>query len=427
MIPVGLSRSHEPAAAAEEHSDYLATEAHYLSLANRILAALRSGGVILVTGVPPAIPQALSEALRKSTRSRSTVIDIACDAGLNSEELSRATSAFMALPPGGGPTGDTQSAASGPPIFVFADADRLPDERLREIVEFTGDTGERGIAALLLARSSFRARLEEEALQVLKGRLVARFEFQELGPDEGIEFLRHQLAARQTRHEPRGVPAGALRGLTALVVLLTLGIGAFVFLQHHSAGESPAHPSIQQAVVPASAPGETPTAASGPVAPRLSATAAVPQPVPLTQETSPRDEMAAMGRQATSPTPEPTPVPPPSEGQQTPSREIAGLVTRGDGFLSAGDVASARLFYERAADAGSAAAALRLGATFDPGFLSRTGIRGISGDAAQAASWYHRARDLGDPVADRLQRLDRQRAGEPRSGGSTANTRAPSR
>ena len=109
-------------------------------------------------------------------------------------------------------------------------------------------------------------------------------------------------------------------------------------------------------------------------------------------------------------------MPPTLADQHPPSAEIAALVSRGDGFLRAGDITSARLFYERAADAGNASAALRLGATFDPGFLSRAGIRGITGDPAQAASWYRRARELGDAAAaDRLKGLDRQSSGEPNS------------
>ena len=91
------------------------------------------------------------------------------------------------------------------------------------------------------------------------------------------------------------------------------------------------------------------------------------------------------------------------------SAEIAALVARGDAFLSAGDIASARLFYERAADAGNGGAALRLGATFDPNFLGRAGVRGNQGDPAQAESWYRRARDLGDAGAsERLKTLDQQ-------------------
>jgi TPR repeat protein len=99
----------------------------------------------------------------------------------------------------------------------------------------------------------------------------------------------------------------------------------------------------------------------------------------------------------------------PSAHQRLSPAEIAALVTRGDTFLSAGDFASARLFYERAADAGDGAAALRLGATFDPNFLGRAGVRGNPADPAQAASWYRRARDLGDSAAaERLKNLDQR-------------------
>jgi len=116
---------------------------------------------------------------------------------------------------------------------------------------------------------------------------------------------------------------------------------------------------------------------------------------PLPQESLPRDATAPTGMQATLPAPEPSSMPPTLADQHPPSAEIAALVSRGDGFLRAGDITSARLFYERAADAGNASAALRLGATFDPGFLSRAGIRGIPGDTTQAASWYRRARSGG--------------------------------
>ena len=78
------------------------------------------------------------------------------------------------------------------------------------------------------------------------------------------------------------------------------------------------------------------------------------------------------------------------------------LVTRGDTFFAAGDLASARLFYEHAVAAGNAVAALRLGGTFDPGFLARAGIGRVQGDAAIALYWYRRARDLGNSDAEIL-------------------------
>ena len=80
--------------------------------------------------------------------------------------------------------------------------------------------------------------------------------------------------------------------------------------------------------------------------------------------------------------------------------QIAELLARGDSFLHAGDVASARLFYERAADAGDWRAAIRMGATFDPAFLDRAGVRTV-GDPIKAQSWYHHSLDLGAPRIDR--------------------------
>jgi hypothetical protein len=75
--------------------------------------------------------------------------------------------------------------------------------------------------------------------------------------------------------------------------------------------------------------------------------------------------------------------------------DVAGLLARGDGYLGIGDVTSARLFYERAADAGSSLGAMRLGATFDPNFLGRAGLAGTRSDQARADMWYGRARGLG--------------------------------
>ena len=82
------------------------------------------------------------------------------------------------------------------------------------------------------------------------------------------------------------------------------------------------------------------------------------------------------------------------------------LLARGEEHLASGNVAGARDFFERAADAGLAAAALRLAATYDPVELQRLQARGIVPDRALARKWYERARDLGAPEAvERLARL----------------------
>jgi TPR repeat protein len=92
--------------------------------------------------------------------------------------------------------------------------------------------------------------------------------------------------------------------------------------------------------------------------------------------------------------------------------EIAGLLARGDWLFATGDVASARLLYERAANAGEARAAVRLGETFDPVYLHDSHLRGLHGDPGTAAFWYRRAYDLGaNGVASRLKILE-SRQGE---------------
>jgi hypothetical protein len=96
--------------------------------------------------------------------------------------------------------------------------------------------------------------------------------------------------------------------------------------------------------------------------------------------------------------------PPAAAGQPRSAEDLRALLARGDALLSGGDVASARLFYERAADAGGGLAAIRLGETFDPLFLDRIHLRGVRGDPAAAKLWYRRARDLGASEAEVLQK-----------------------
>jgi hypothetical protein len=104
---------------------------------------------------------------------------------------------------------------------------------------------------------------------------------------------------------------------------------------------------------------------------------------------------------------------PPTASPSLSTEEIAGLLARGDALLRTGDVASARLFYERAARSGDGQAALRMGATFDPASLNQDVLRGVRGDPAEARLWYQRARDLGEAEAERrLKSLEIRRKGE---------------
>ena len=110
----------------------------------------------------------------------------------------------------------------------------------------------------------------------------------------------------------------------------------------------------------------------------------------------------------TPPAPGATPKPPAGPPSMTPDdRERAlRLLKRGQNELSDANLSAARLFFERAADAGLAEAALALGATYDSAELQRLNIRGVPGDAKEARRWYERAAQLGAPEAgQRLQRL----------------------
>jgi TPR repeat protein len=85
--------------------------------------------------------------------------------------------------------------------------------------------------------------------------------------------------------------------------------------------------------------------------------------------------------------------------------EIAQMLRRGGELMANGDVAAARLMYQRAAEEGEAAAAFALAETYDPLVLAKGGI---PPDIALAHKWYERARDLGSALAPaRLERLAR--------------------
>lgn len=74
---------------------------------------------------------------------------------------------------------------------------------------------------------------------------------------------------------------------------------------------------------------------------------------------------------------------------------IADLMAHGKKMIDVGYVAGARAYYKRAAEAGSADAALAVGATYDPVFIDAIGAHGTPSDLAAAKSWYDRAKVLG--------------------------------
>jgi hypothetical protein len=82
------------------------------------------------------------------------------------------------------------------------------------------------------------------------------------------------------------------------------------------------------------------------------------------------------------------------------------LMKRGDEHLQDGNVAGARLYYERAAEQGLPQAAMALAATYDAAEIARRNLRGVTADAKAATRWYQRASQLGAAGADeRLRRI----------------------
>jgi hypothetical protein len=81
--------------------------------------------------------------------------------------------------------------------------------------------------------------------------------------------------------------------------------------------------------------------------------------------------------------------------------ELATLLNRAKGLLAAGDIPPARLLLERAADAQEASAALMLARTYDPDVLGTQDARNIIPDPATARAWYQKAAQLGSADAQR--------------------------
>ena len=89
----------------------------------------------------------------------------------------------------------------------------------------------------------------------------------------------------------------------------------------------------------------------------------------------------------------------PKSSQKLDQVALKELLDRSNQLLSRGDVVAARTLYERAADMGSAVAALNLGSTYDPNRLWSLGVFGMVGNKERARHWYQRADQLGHPEA----------------------------
>ena len=117
-------------------------------------------------------------------------------------------------------------------------------------------------------------------------------------------------------------------------------------------------------------------AALAPAAPVVAAVApAVREPVPVTREAAPV--------------------------RRIDPDELAVLLKRAKGLLAIGDITSARLLLERAADAQEPEAALMLAGTYDPQVLGSQDLRSITPDPDAARVWYQKAAQMGSADAKR--------------------------
>ena len=94
-----------------------------------------------------------------------------------------------------------------------------------------------------------------------------------------------------------------------------------------------------------------------------------------------------------------SPAPAPALGTD----ETRQFIARARAFLAKGDVSTARLFLERAADHGDAQGAFALAETYDPLALARWKARGVTADIGKARALYAQA--LGGGVADAGKRI----------------------
>ena len=102
-----------------------------------------------------------------------------------------------------------------------------------------------------------------------------------------------------------------------------------------------------------------------------------------------------------APTAIPAPPPQAETVRSLDPREVAVLIKRGQDLLASGDVQSARLLLMRGAEARDARSALLVGTTYDPVLLRQIGADGPMADTAQARAWYQRAKEWGEPDAQR--------------------------
>ena len=229
----------------------------------------------------------------------------------------------------------------------------------------------------------------------------------DLPPEEHVPLFLSDPGEEPQPPAPETPPNRTVTPRRVLKAAMLVAAGAAIVFAVLSRENPQALFYYAKASLPA-APLSQPSAAPSPPAIRLAGD--VP-PVSATTKGPPtRDEMAAALRAAHDSL---APRPSQTEAQQPPAAaaparrmdadELAGLLKRAKGLIAIGDIASARLLLERAADAQEASAALLLAQTYDPAVLGAQDSRSITPDPAMARAWYQKAARFGS--LDAQQRL----------------------
>jgi len=243
-----------------------------------------------------------------------------------------------------------------------------------------------------------------------------------LTPPETPRLSREEIGRRRTKSlEPEVMPpppAPRRRYLRASLALLTTGLGvaALGYYLGRTDWWPPASRS-ESAQVSTSSPARA-LASAAPLAAQESVATIgrdADSETPRTSEASERArgiaQLAKLSEQsATAVMPAGEPISEAPAAAKTARAlgpdEIKLLLQRGEQFAGAGDLASARVVLQRAAQAGDATAALAMGATYDPLVLAKIGAVGFAADIDEARSWYQKAVGLGSGEAtQRLQAL----------------------
>jgi hypothetical protein len=229
--------------------------------------------------------------------------------------------------------------------------------------------------------------------------------------DEVLQPLRPHSDAPPPKRG-RALTAGVAVG--AAVLAVGLGIAGFALVGSGGPGPrvgttaeidpaapeesaAPREPAATASVGPPPSAAPSAAASVAPPAARLSAEPAAPPPVavapPLQPPAPPAAPAEAQPPQPAAPASQPL--------RRLASEEIRLHLDRGEALLAQGDLAAARLFFERVAEAGDARGAFGLARSYDPSVLTRLPVHGIAGDAAEAERWRRVAASMAPAFAER--------------------------